>query len=388
MEGQAPATPQGPGAGRDGNGRLAGPPDRRWGKMASRHPGRHGRRGRRDDPYLGRLSGLRLLHQGGGSVSVGPAGARRDAPGSRADPQMPVEGASRFGRPADDPRDGKCVAIDFPGDHADGVFSDAAELVLDHLSKLASQPKSAIALPEAVRALAAGRGRVAQRLRSSGSRPQHGLKFLPSASILTRLPETGAALFGRQDELRLLDEAWSSLGKTGVAQIRILVFTAHGGVGKSTLVNHWLQEMQRERFRGASRVFGWSFYSQGTRDQMASADAFIDAALRFFGDSGPRRRFALGQGRAPRTPGRQGACVAGARRPGAAPVGVCLRSRQAARPGPRLAARRAGPAAGGSVPHHHARAAIGSGRAGGRSPRATSNRSPRKRAGRCCAPRG
>ena len=45
--------------------------------------------------------------------------------------------------------------------------------------------------------------------------------------------------------------------------------------------------MQHERFHGASRVFGWSFYSQGTRDQMASADAFIDAALRFFGDPDP-----------------------------------------------------------------------------------------------------
>ena len=40
------------------------------------------------------------------------------------------------------PRDGKCVAIDFPGDHADGVFSDVAELVLAHLSKLASDTES------------------------------------------------------------------------------------------------------------------------------------------------------------------------------------------------------------------------------------------------------
>ena len=43
--------------------------------------------------------------------------------------------------------------------------------------------------------------------------------------------------------------------------------------------------MRRDHFRGATRVFGWSFYSQGVREQGApSADAFVAAALRFFGD--------------------------------------------------------------------------------------------------------
>jgi tetratricopeptide (TPR) repeat protein len=105
---------------------------------------------------------------------------------------------------------------------------------------------------------------------------------------LTRLPETGAALFGREQELELLDDAWASLGKPIDERMRILAFTAHGGVGKSTLVNHWLAEMARDNYRGASRVFGWSFFSQGVRDEgVASADSFIDAALRFFGDSDP-----------------------------------------------------------------------------------------------------
>jgi tetratricopeptide (TPR) repeat protein len=107
----------------------------------------------------------------------------------------------------------------------------------------------------------------------------------PEHSDITRLPETGKALFGREQELRLLDEAWASADAT--LQARILVFIAYGGVGKSTLVNHWLREMQRDHFRGATRVFGWTFYSQGVRDQMASADTFIAAALSFFGDSAP-----------------------------------------------------------------------------------------------------
>ncbi|MFI5364484.1 MAG: hypothetical protein ACHQ4J_02560 [Candidatus Binatia bacterium] len=154
---------------------------------------------------------------------------------------------------------------------------------------------------------------------------------LPSDAVdLTRLPETGAALFGRDLELQLLDSAWDSAGggrygrspstssrraeellwnqrgdplmlslskqwagffhelltKPAPAPTRVVAFTANGGVGKSTLVNHWLRKMQRDNFRGATRVFGWSFYSQGAREEgMASADSFIDAALRFFGDA-------------------------------------------------------------------------------------------------------
>jgi TIR domain-containing protein len=114
------------------------------------------------------------------------------------------------------------------------------------------------------------------------------LPLAPDRIDLTRLPETGSALFGRDDELAMLDDAWASSGQFGELPVRTLAFTAHGGVGKSTLVNHWLAEMARDNYRGAACVFGWSFYSQGVRDQTAaSADSFIDSALRFFGDSDP-----------------------------------------------------------------------------------------------------
>jgi hypothetical protein len=103
----------------------------------------------------------------------------------------------------------------------------------------------------------------------------------PDRVDLTRLPETGAALFGREQELQLLDFVWISAEQGGSTPTQVLAFTANGGVGKSTLVNHWLRDMQRDHFRGATRVFGWSFYSQGTREEgMASADTFIDAAPR------------------------------------------------------------------------------------------------------------
>jgi tetratricopeptide (TPR) repeat protein len=59
-------------------------------------------------------------------------------------------------------------------------------------------------------------------------------------------------------------------------------------VGKSALINHWLDQMQADDYRGAQRVYGWSFYSQGaSADRLVSADPFIDDALRWFGDPDP-----------------------------------------------------------------------------------------------------
>jgi hypothetical protein len=44
-----------------------------------------------------------------------------------------------------------------------------------------------------------------------------------------------------------------------------------------------LQALERDHWRGAERVFAWSFYSQGTSDKSATAEYFINAALRWFG---------------------------------------------------------------------------------------------------------
>jgi len=99
---------------------------------------------------------------------------------------------------------------------------------------------------------------------------------------ISRLPVTGPDLFGRDDELQRLDNAWSN------PHINIIAFVAWGGVGKTALVNHWLkQRMVRENYREADRVYAWSFYSQGTSERAASADLFIDQALRWFGDADP-----------------------------------------------------------------------------------------------------
>lgn len=99
---------------------------------------------------------------------------------------------------------------------------------------------------------------------------------------IARLPVTRLELFGRDAELKLLDDAWSN------PDINIVTFVAWGGVGKTALVNHWLKRhMAGDNYRGAERVYGWSFFSQGTSERAASADLFIDQALRWFGDGDP-----------------------------------------------------------------------------------------------------
>lgn len=95
---------------------------------------------------------------------------------------------------------------------------------------------------------------------------------------LTNLPRGGELLIGRERELTSLDDAWVS------HRVNVATIVARGGEGKSTLVRHWLNAMAADGWRGAERVFGWSFYSQGF-DRESSADQFIEQALRFFGDT-------------------------------------------------------------------------------------------------------
>ncbi|MGI9418257.1 MAG: TIR domain-containing protein [Geminicoccaceae bacterium] len=103
----------------------------------------------------------------------------------------------------------------------------------------------------------------------------------PLAVDLTRLPTSGFDVVGRDKELQFLNEAFD--GDT----LNVVSLRAWGGVGKSTLVNKWCEYLAADNYRGARRVFAWSFYSQGTNERVTSADAFIDEALRFFGDDDP-----------------------------------------------------------------------------------------------------
>src|SRR6516164_6703951 len=104
----------------------------------------------------------------------------------------------------------------------------------------------------------------------------------PRKISIARLPVTGSDVFGREEDIAFLDDAWAN------KQINVVTIVAWAGVGKSTLVNHWLRRLAAEQYRSAQLVFGWSFYRQGTSGGTSSADEFLDAALTWFGDPDPR----------------------------------------------------------------------------------------------------
>jgi hypothetical protein len=102
----------------------------------------------------------------------------------------------------------------------------------------------------------------------------------PTVSI-SHLPITSSLFVGRETERAELDSAWDD------PATNVFSLVAFGGVGKSSLVNAWLEDLRAENWRGAKRVFGWSFYSQGTEATGASGDSFVNEALWWFGYKGP-----------------------------------------------------------------------------------------------------
>jgi tetratricopeptide (TPR) repeat protein len=104
----------------------------------------------------------------------------------------------------------------------------------------------------------------------------------PEKISVARLPVTGSDVFGREEDITFLDDAWAT------QDVNVITIVAWAGVGKSTLVNHWLRRMAAERYRSADLVFGWSFYRQGTGGETSSADEFLETALTWFGDPTPQ----------------------------------------------------------------------------------------------------
>jgi serine/threonine protein kinase/predicted ATPase len=119
---------------------------------------------------------------------------------------------------------------------------------------------------------------VDSRVGTRKSLPRRG----PAKISVARLPVTGSEVFGREEDLAFLDAAWAN------HQVNVVTIVAWAGVGKSTLINHWLRRLAADHYRSAEFIFGWSFYRQGTSGDASSADEFIDAALAWFGDPDPR----------------------------------------------------------------------------------------------------
>ncbi len=144
------------------------------------------------------------------------------------------------------------------------------------------------AMPTITGAIDAGRRITRQSLQKTpatdsrvGTRKTPG-RLAPKKISVARLPVTGSDVFGREEDIAFLDAAWAN------QNVNVVTIVAWAGVGKSTLVNHWLRRMAAEHYHSAERVFGWSFYRQGSSGGTSSADEFLDATLSWFGDSDPR----------------------------------------------------------------------------------------------------
>jgi hypothetical protein len=144
-----------------------------------------------------------------------------------------------------------------------------------------------VALAAVTSAIEAGRSITRQGLQQKPTADYSSITRKPSTGrgpekiSVARLPVTGNQVFGREEDLAFLDAAWAD------PKLNVITIVAWAGVGKSTLVNHWLRRMAAEHYRSAQLVFGWSFYQQGTSGDASSADEFLDAALAWFGDPDP-----------------------------------------------------------------------------------------------------
>jgi hypothetical protein len=118
-------------------------------------------------------------------------------------------------------------------------------------------------------------------------------KIRPKKISIARLPVTGSDVFGREEDIAFLDRAWAN------EDVNVVTIVAWAGMGKSTLINHWLRRMAADHYRSAELIFAWSFYRQGTSGETSSADEFLDAALGWFGDPDPRIGTAWEKGERP-----------------------------------------------------------------------------------------
>ncbi|MCP4148569.1 MAG: tetratricopeptide repeat protein [bacterium] len=92
--------------------------------------------------------------------------------------------------------------------------------------------------------------------------------------FISKIPASGPFFLGRENELKILDEAWED------DQTHIVTLVARGGEGKTAVVNEWLEGLKKDDYRGAELVYGWSFCSQGwSVEKHISSDEFMEDVL-------------------------------------------------------------------------------------------------------------
>ena len=99
------------------------------------------------------------------------------------------------------------------------------------------------ALPTITGAIEGGRTITYQSLGQMPDGDSHSVARKPPARLgpekisIARLPVTGSDLFGREEDIAFLNDAWAN------PDVNVVTIVAWAGVGKSTLINHWLRGM-------------------------------------------------------------------------------------------------------------------------------------------------
>lgn len=115
-------------------------------------------------------------------------------------------------------------------------------------------------------------------LPTSDQPPPYEHIFLDKLTLTLGPGRREEKLIGREQKLALLDLAFAQPRTVTVSVV------AWGGAGKTMRAQHWLRRLQRESWLGTQRVYAWSFYSQGTKeDRQGSEDPFLTNALEWFG---------------------------------------------------------------------------------------------------------
>ncbi len=94
------------------------------------------------------------------------------------------------------------------------------------------------------------------------------------------LSVSGEKFLGREVELASLNETWDQRAAN------VIQVTGVAGVGKSSLINEWLAEMDAYNYRGAETVITWSFHHGiGSLSSEASFELFLTRALSLLDDA-------------------------------------------------------------------------------------------------------
>jgi len=111
-------------------------------------------------------------------------------------------------------------------------------------------------------------------------------------SNICRLPITDEYLFGRETKLNELNSYLKN------SSTHIAVIVADGGMGKTSLVNHWILQKDNLINCKYKNIYAWSFYTQGTGGRSnISGNEFLVDALGWFGDPDPDHGSSMAKGR-------------------------------------------------------------------------------------------